>query len=678
MDKRLNKLLYGVAYYDEYMPYERLEQDIELMKKANINLVRIAESTWSTLEPEDGVFNFYHIDRVLQAMEKAGIQVIVGTPTYAIPSWMEKKHPDILATTHHGRRLYGARQIMDITNEHYLFYCERVIRTLMEHVKDSPCVIGYQIDNETKHYGTAGENVQAAFRSYLMEKFNGDIEKMNDAFGFHYWSNALHSWDDLPDVRGTINGSFGGEFERFQRKLVTDFLQWQANLVNEYKRPDQFITHNFDFGWKGGSYGVQPDVNHFEASRCLDIAGCDIYHPTQKHLTGAEIAFCGDLTRSLKQDNYLVLETEAQGFPEWMPLDGQLFLQAFSHLASGADCVEYWHWHSLHNACETYWKGLLSHDFQENKTYREAVQTGREMRRLSDRLIHMKKENKIAIMVSNEALTGLKWFPICRDYSYNEVVRWLYDALYELNLECDIISAEAENLEKYDMLLLPALYCVSEKNLQKIRNYAEQGGCLVATFKTAFCNEEMKVYPDLQPHSLTDCFGIHYHHFTYAEDTGLAIESPALSGAEANCGYPAIGFMECLEPDSAQILLRYRHDNWGQYAAAVKNQYGKGTCYYLGCMFEKALLKDILREAAAEKGIQPELGQAGFPLIVRSGKNQFGRKLHYLLNYSSETQRVSCPVGSWTELFSGQKLQGNDMIELGKWDVRILEELPEA
>lgn len=86
----MEELLYGVAYYDEYMPYDRLEKDVEMMKKAGINLVRIAESTWSTLEPQDGVFDFYHIDRVLDAMEEAGIHVIVGTPTYAIPAWMEK------------------------------------------------------------------------------------------------------------------------------------------------------------------------------------------------------------------------------------------------------------------------------------------------------------------------------------------------------------------------------------------------------------------------------------------------------------------------------------------------------------------------------------------------------------------------------------------------------------
>jgi hypothetical protein len=45
-----NKLLFGVAYYDEYMPYERLNKDVAMMKDAGINVVRIAESTRRTPE----------------------------------------------------------------------------------------------------------------------------------------------------------------------------------------------------------------------------------------------------------------------------------------------------------------------------------------------------------------------------------------------------------------------------------------------------------------------------------------------------------------------------------------------------------------------------------------------------------------------------------------------------
>src|ERR1700761_8502391 len=144
---KVDKLLYGVAYYDEYMPYERLDKDIQMMKAAGINVVRIAESTWSTVEPQDGVYDFTHIDRVLNAMHKAGINVIIGTPTYAVPTWLVKKYPDVLAITPRGQNQYGPRQNMDITNPHFRFYAERVIRKILEHVKNHPAIIGYQVDN---------------------------------------------------------------------------------------------------------------------------------------------------------------------------------------------------------------------------------------------------------------------------------------------------------------------------------------------------------------------------------------------------------------------------------------------------------------------------------------------------------------------------------------------------
>ena len=173
-----------------------------------------------------------------------------------------------------------------------------------------------------KYYGTAGKNVQEKFVKYLRRKFNNDLDAMNHEFGLDYWSNRINAWEDFPDVRGTINGSLGAEFEKFQRTLVDEFLSWQADIVNEYRREDQFITHNFDFEWRGYSYGVQPDVNHYHAAKALTIAGTDIYHPTQDDLTGAEIAFGGDMTRSLKRDNYLVLETEAQGLSRMDSVQG--------------------------------------------------------------------------------------------------------------------------------------------------------------------------------------------------------------------------------------------------------------------------------------------------------------------------------------------------------------------
>ena len=203
---KTDHLLFGAAYYSEYLPYDRVEKDMEMMEKAGMNTIRIAESTWSTIEPKDGIFDFTHLDKMLEAAARHHISVIVGTPTYAIPAWLAKKYPDILALTNNGQNIYGARQNMDITHAGYLFHCERVIRAMMEHIKDVPHIIGFQLDNETKSYGTAGPRVQAMFVDYLKEKYP-DINEFNREFGLDYWSNRVNTWEDFPDIRGTINES---------------------------------------------------------------------------------------------------------------------------------------------------------------------------------------------------------------------------------------------------------------------------------------------------------------------------------------------------------------------------------------------------------------------------------------------------------------------------------------
>ena len=677
----MKELLYGAAYYDEYMPYDRLGKDVEMMKKAGINTVRIAESTWSTCEPQPGVFDFSHVERVMDAMEEAGINVIIGTPTYAVPTWMVKAHPDVLAETVRGRGIYGARQIMDITHPVYLFYAERVIRELMKRTAHRKCVIGFQLDNETKYYGTAGKNVQEQFVKYIREKFHDDLDALNYEFGLDYWSNRINAWEDFPDVRGTINGSLGAEFEKFQRTLVDKFLSWQADIVNEYRREDQFVTHNLDFEWRGYSYGIQPYVNHLHASQCLTIAGTDIYHPTQDDLTGAEIAFGGDLIRSLKQDNYLVIETEAQGFPGWTPYKGQLRLQAYSHLASGANSVMYWHWHSIHNSFETYWKGLLSHDFQENATYREACIIGNEFARLGKHLVNLKKKNEVAVLVSNEALTALNWFRIqeqapgadAKSIYYNDVMRWMYDTLYHMNVECDFIWPESENLEQYKAIVVPALYAAPDELLIRLKQYVENGGTLIASFKTAFANENVKVSHQVQPHILSNCFGVHYDQFTFPKNVGLTGEVILKKTDQKGNAHPAANvFMELLVSEGAEVLASYEHYNWKDYAAITRNHYGKGQAVYIGCMTDEETLKSVYKAVLPEADV--EIPEYHYPIIVRKGLNDLGKTVCYFLNYSGMELEMPYDYKNGIELLENTAVENGTALQMPAWGVKIVEE----
>jgi len=686
---KTEKLYFGAAYYSEYLPYDRVEKDMEMMEKAGMNVIRIAESTWSTLEPQEGVYDFTHIDRMLNAAACHHISVIVGTPTYAVPTWLVKKYPDILAITQNGRERYGHRQNMDITNPDYLSHAERVIRVLMEHVKDVPHVIGYQLDNETKSYGTAGPRVQAMFVDYLKENFP-DINDFNHEFGLDYWSNRVNDWDDFPDVRGTINQSLAAEFCKFQRSLVTKFLSWQADIVREYKRDDQFITQNFDFDWTTHSIGYQSQVDQYDASRCMTVAGADIYHPSNEELTGAEITVCGNISRSLKKDNYLILETEAQGLTPWLPYPGQLRLQAYSHIANGSNSVMYWHWHSIHNAIESYWKGVLSHDFSENETYREAVITGNEWKKIGSHLKNLKKENKIAIMLDNASLTGFTQFPLenAGANGYNTVMRWFSDALYRLNIEYDMISSKERDFSSYECLIVPALYSAPESLLLALDSYVKKGGHLITTFRSGFSDEYLKIYPDMQPHILHECLGLHYDQFTHPHHVDIVpVQSDVMAAAQEHFSHPddsafsltssACEWMELITCDTAVPVLKYSHPAYERYAAAAKNQYGNGSTLYFGTMFENdELLESVLLSFLHETGFSGgdlSSNAPHYPLIIKRGINDSGKELCYYLNYSKDPVSVTHRGKDGIELVSETSIVCGDKIDLGGWGVAVVE-----
>lgn len=665
----MSGLYYGVAYYDEYMPEERLAKDIEMMLETGINVVRIAESTWSTLEPEEGVYHFHHIDRVLDAMYNAGIAVIIGTPTYAIPAWLAKKHPDIMVTTPAGPQKYGPRQVMDIVHPVFRRYAENIIRVLLEHVCQHKAVIGYQVDNETKHYDNVGPWMQAGFVAYLKARYP-DIRQFNQDFGLDYWSNRIDCWDDFPPVESTINASLACAFSRWQRQQVTEYLAWQVSLVNDYRRPAQFVTHNFDFEWRGYSYGVQPRVDHFAAAQPLTIAGVDIYHPGQDHLTGREIAFGGAITRSLKQGaNYFVLETQAQGFPQWTPYPGQLRLQAFSHIAQGAAMVSYWHWHSIHNSFETYWKGLLSHDFLPNPTWREACTIGRDFAQWSDSLSDLSVHNDVAILVSNEAMDALNQFRPGESQGniWNDIFRRLHDALYDHNIAVDIINDIDARSDQYKIILVPALYSADNGLLERLCGYIFRGGRAMISFKSGFSDENVKVRTSPQPGGLREACGVTFNQFTLPDKLNVAPED-GMTGGET----PAELWAELLIPDATtRVLARYQHPFWRQYAAATLADYGAGQALYMGFLPDKAGVFALFEQLGNGLSLASRASQETFPLVIRHLWRPDGRKVQFIFNYSGDDVTTTVSLAGHL-LTQGRPVTPGETLSLPAWGMAII------
>ncbi len=443
--------------------------------------------------------------------------------------------------------------------------------------------------------------------------------------------------------------------------------------MREYLREDQFITHNTDFNWIGYSYGINGETDVYDNCKVLDIAGVDIYHPSQDKLTGMEIAFGGDVTRSVKGNNYYVLETQAQGFPGWTPFKNQLRQQAYAHIANGADMVEYWHWHSLHNSFETYWKGVLSHDFKENAIYKEASVVGNEFKKIGSKIMHLKKNNKVAIYVSQRSLTALDVFPIDETFNvkYNDVLMDIYEALYRLNVECDFIWPQnIGDLNKYELVFTPAMYAASQEEIDALKKYVEDGGNLFTTFKSAFANEHTKVWHDETPHGLSKVFGISYSEFMWPGDVRLIYK-----GKENDTDlYKVRDFMELLNIEdgaSPEVLAYYSHPGLEKTAAITRNTFGKGSAVYMGCRPSKEMLSLILEDVLIDLGLLT--CENRFPVIQRSGINSEGKKVDFYFNFSQK-EVTAKNVNEGEDILTGEKCAKGGNITVKPWGVVIVTE----
>ena len=680
---RMPTILYGVAYYPEYMPEDRLEQDVELMEKAGINVVRVGESTWSSWEPRDGEFRFAWMERALDRLHRAGIRAILGTPTYSIPTWLYREHPDIVVTragtvpeladpyspTYPGAvtpGYYGPRQNYDFLNPYFREKAERVIRQIVSHFRDHPAVIGYQIDNETFPTGAVTPYTTAAFLERLKRKYDTPTT-INRIWGLVYWGQLVDCWEDLPPRNGILNPGYKLEWENFQHDIITEYLGWQAKIVNEYKRPGQFITQDF-------SGGVHTNIDQWAISRHLDIAAENPYFQSQDRLDGRAIWMSGDLGRSLKQTNYLVTETNAQTIgwdsrSQYPPYPGQLRQVVYAHLAAGANMVEYWHWSSLHYGQETYWKGILSHDLEPNRVYREMTAVATELKRIGPQLVNLKKDIKVAILFSIDSANAIAYMPFSDRVNYQTVLSQMWNALYDLNVEADFVQAGNGDVSRYKLLMVPPLYSVSDAVLRQIAEYVKAGGHVVMAFKSGFTDEYSTVRHVMAPGPLREAAGFHYQEFSSLAKPVPLTPDPFHAAGENKASVWA----EFLLPDTAEVLASLDDTTW-RFPVITRNRYGDGTLTYEATVVTDALQRKIVRDAISRAGLAGEDQKLPPQVKIRQGRNGQGRLLRYYFNFSEQDACFTYPYATGVDLLTGYPVEKGVRVNLRPWGIAVIAE----
>ena len=675
---KMPMVLYGAAYYNEYMPYERLDQDVSMMQKAGISVVRLGESTWSLWEPKDGQFEYAWMDRIVDAMGKAGIKVILGTPTYSIPTWMYKECPAILARPLGGAPMfYGMRQNIDYDNPEFRRYAQRLIQNLVSHYRDNPNVVGWQVDNETGANGASNLDIFDGFRKHLEDKFV-TTDALNKAWFLNYWGQDVRDWDDLPTRDSATSTSYKLEWSRWDQMRVTRYIEWQTGLVRQYRGQTQFVTTDF----AGSMHG---DRNEFEEAKSLDIVSMNSYHPTQDHMDGWSDTENDDFARSLKKTNFLVTETNAQTTDwtsafQYPPYDGQLRMNVYTHLAAGANMVEYWHWASIAAGQETYWKGVLSHDLQPNRAYREVARTAAELNAISAHLVDLRIRNHVAILYSVDSLNAInfmpfshsapQWAPGGAPADYMTVLNQLHRTFYNANVGTDFIFPEDADFSRYKLIVVPPLYVATDTLLKKLSDYVQAGGHVLMTFKSGFTNENSAVRWELAPGPLRAAAGFSYQEFSNLEVPLPLKGDPFGAGRQNKVSHWA----EFLNPEHAKVLAYYDHPFFGQWAAVTRNRFGKGMLTYEGTFLSDTLQQKLVADELKLASLNSSDQQLPGTVRVRHGVNALGRTVHYYFNYSSAPVKLTYGYSAAVDLLSHRSLAHGGTFGLPGWGVVIAEE----
>jgi beta-galactosidase len=691
-------MLYGAAYYHEYQPYERLAEDIRLMREAGLTVVRLGESTWSSWEPEDGRFEFAWMDRVIDAMHEAGIKVILGTPSYAIPAWLHRKFPEIMAQYERGSKAYyGARQNMNHAHPAYRFHVERVVRQLVSHYAPHPAIIGYQVDNETGSGLLYNPDVFQKFVDYLKHKFQS-VDRLNEVWGLTYWSHRLGGWDDLWTPDGNTNPGYDLEWRRFQATLVTDLLAWEKNIVKEYARPDQFVTQCVV-----GMHGrAESDV--YDIAQEMDVLAMNPYHVTQDGLNLAlgedrvfgapewmaqfqisnpgvwSMSLAGDFARGSKQTNFLITELNANSiggshcnYPNY---DGQWRSVVYTFISRGANMVEYWHWHTLHYGIETYWGGIINHDLEPGRCYAEISQIAHELQAHDAILTDLQPQEDVAFLYSQDSKYALEFMPSLPQVdnvqpdktSYRRTFDAFYKGFFDARAQC-VVLHEEQNFEAYPVLVVPSLYIADDAFLERLTQYAANGGHLLLTFKSGYADEFARIRWHRAPGPLREAVGANYNEFSNLVTPLLlkSVQPDFVLPADAR----ATGWADGLQLEGATALAAYEHPHFGRFPAIISQPYGKGRVTYCGTRPNTALSKALAQWVLAQAGITSPF--ADLPTVVRAStaRAKSGETLTFYTNWSWDTQQVPAASGG-TDLISGASIPSGASFELGAWDTRII------
>jgi beta-galactosidase len=624
-------VLLGAAWYPEQWPESQWDQDLDRMAACHIHLVRVGEFAWSTMEPQEGKYDFTWLDHAIEKAARHHIVVVLGTPTAAPPAWLTSKYPQALRYEQDGKRAeHGNRQQFSFSDAKYRVLAHGIAEQMATRYGHNPNVVGWQLDNE---YAVPdfGPSAQTQFHAWLRKKY-GTIAELNRLWTTAYWSQTYDNFDEIPVHASEEHAALELDWKHFVSETWKSYSQNQIDAIRPHADPRQFITTN-TMGWFDG-------FDHYIVYSNLDIASWDdyvaqpVYDPS---LNGAT----HDLDRGFKHKNFWVMETEP-AFVNWRktnnPLDrGQIREMAWQAVGHGADAVEYWQWRSALNGQEQYHGTLVGPDGLPVPAYAEIQQIGAEFEKAGPALAGTTPHSAAAILENYDSRWAIDFQRQAVAFDPVEELMSFYRPLRYMTQAVDVVAPDAP-LEQYKLVEAPALNLLTAAVAQHLIDYVNHGGNLVLGPRGGMKDSYNALYPGRQPGPLAGLLGANVEAY-YA-----LLKQVPVSG-EIGSGSASV-WAEILNPRDAetQVLMRYGPSNgWldGQ-PAVVSRKVGKGSITYVGGWLDDALMSKLTASWMHMSQIEPILPNVpeGVEVCQRSGN---GKSVLIVINHTTNSQSIALP-----------------------------------
>ncbi|WP_416150292.1 beta-galactosidase [Salipaludibacillus sp. HK11] len=660
----------GVCYYPEQWPEELWADDYRRMKEMNFSTVRVAEFAWAIFEPSEGEFSFELFDRAIDLAHEYGLKVVLGTPTATPPAWLTHKYPEVLNVTQEGVQLqHGLRRHYNYNAEIYHKLSARIVRKMVDHYKDHPAVIGWQLDNEFNceinvFYSDADHK---AFRNWVKKKYE-TLDNVNKAWGTVFWSQTYSSWDQIhlsrPNPSQSPNPHLALDEKRFISDSTIAYAKLQADIIQEVA-PHHWITTNGLFGHLN---------NHEMTDDLLDFFAYDSYpnfstiFPDKEDKPLLDRKWSWNLSNVRSISSTFAVFEQQSGPGGWVnrmqqpsPKRGQMRLWTYQSIAHGADMVLYFRWRTATMGTEIYWHGINDYHNQPNRRVEEATIIGNELIKVGNDIKGTEYQAEVAIVrdydnewdgeldlwhgpLSNKS--NISWFKVLQYRHIPSNVTYIHD------------NTTVEDLQNYSTLIYPHPAIMTEKTSHLLENFVKAGGNVIFGCRTGYKDNTGKCYMKPFPGVVSELSGVTVEEFSIHNEDHLAPSVTTKTGT-----FQSDGFSEVLQVQSenAEVVGSYDDPFYENKPALVKHSVGKGTVYYYGGVFTEKSASFLLEELQITSPVKEWLAiPQKVELAIRKAKS--GKEYVFLLNYSKDAQTIQVK-SKRTNILTDKALEGDVVME---------------